>query len=145
MAECLSAALVAESVAIDSHQQPGEGFDDRLTERMLEVLRRDPHLHLPVGTVVLKHVRPPAKSLLLSGEATLESGEAPVALIFGPGNGAISERVGLRGSESRRTPGTTLSFSCSDSLLSQAGATSSRGVTTSSASRPHTSKRRRIW
>jgi adenine-specific DNA-methyltransferase len=60
---------------------------------MLEVLRRDPVLHLPGGAVVLKNVRPPAKSLSLSGEATLESDDAPVALVFGPENGAISERL----------------------------------------------------
>jgi adenine-specific DNA-methyltransferase len=60
---------------------------------MLEVLRRDPVLHLPGGAVVLKNVRRPAKSLSLSGEATIESGDAPVALVFGPENGAVSERL----------------------------------------------------
>ena len=70
-----------------------------LAERMLELLRRDPVLHLPGGAIVLKNVRPPAKSLSLSGEATLESDGALVALVFGPENGAISERARLRGGE----------------------------------------------
>jgi len=62
-------------------------------ERMLEVLRRDPVLHLLGGAVVLKDVRAPAKSLSLSGEATLEPDNTPVALVFGPENGAVSERL----------------------------------------------------
>ena len=37
-------------------------------------------------------MQPPAKSLALSAEATLEDG-SPVALAFGPENGAVSEKA----------------------------------------------------
>ena len=62
-------------------------------DRMLEVLRRSPVLHLGGGrTVMLKNIRPPAKTLSLSGEAMVANGgEKPVALVFGPENGAISQ------------------------------------------------------
>jgi adenine-specific DNA-methyltransferase len=89
-------------------------------DRMLDVLRRAPVLQLGGGkSVALRNVRPPAKSLALSAEATVEAaasgetigfGEAlaaadeqnlgalpfsqkPVALVFGPENGAVSERL----------------------------------------------------
>jgi adenine-specific DNA-methyltransferase len=59
--------------------------------RMIEVLRHSPVLHIDGGkTVSLKQVRPPAKTLSLSAEAILEN-ESPVAILFGPENGAISE------------------------------------------------------
>jgi adenine-specific DNA-methyltransferase len=77
----------------DGPEDGSEGPASSLAERMLEVLRRDPVLHLPRGTAVLRNVRPPAKSLSLSGEASLEPDDAPVALVFGPENGAISERL----------------------------------------------------
>ncbi len=77
----------------DSAESIDASTSDSLAERMLEVLRRDPVLHLPGDVVVLKNVHPPTKSLSLSGEATLESDETPVALVFGPENGAISERL----------------------------------------------------
>jgi adenine-specific DNA-methyltransferase len=64
-------------------------------DRMLDVLRRAPVLQLGGGnTVTLKNIRPPAKSLALSAEAVVENGsEHPVAVVFGPENGAVSERV----------------------------------------------------
>lgn len=88
--------------------------------RMLEVLRRSPVLHLDGGkTIMLKNARPPAKTLSLSAEAAVEAtapGQAPtlsdayaeaeernkqllplsqklVALVFGPENGAVSEKL----------------------------------------------------
>ncbi|TDA67548.1 MAG: site-specific DNA-methyltransferase [Clostridia bacterium] len=63
--------------------------------RMLEVLRKSPVLHLGGGkTVTLKNVRPPAKTLALSAEAVVANGdEKPVAIVFGPENGAVSERL----------------------------------------------------
>jgi adenine-specific DNA-methyltransferase len=83
---------------------------------MIEVLRRSPVLHIGGGkTVQLSGVRPPAKSLSLSAEAiagevllnqetarevrlkadTTSQGAAgqPVAFVFGPENGAISEKL----------------------------------------------------
>lgn len=64
-------------------------------ERMLEVLRQSPVLHLPDGKVAaFKNIRPPAKSLSLSAEAVVENGEPrPVAFVFGPENGAVSEKL----------------------------------------------------
>lgn len=71
-------------------------------ERMLEVLRLSPVLHVSQGrTVRLQNPRPPAKSLSLSAEASVEGAELGakdngvrlVALVFGPENGAVSERL----------------------------------------------------
>lgn len=70
-----------------------KGADGSVTDRMLEVLRRAPVLHLSGKTITLKNIRPPAKSLTLSAEATLDPDETPVALLFGPENGAISEKL----------------------------------------------------
>jgi adenine-specific DNA-methyltransferase len=86
-------------------------------DRMLEVLRKSPVLHIGGGKkVVLRNVRRPAKTLSLSVEALVdlkESGASlpdetlqvadpgnadvirlgkPVAIVFGPENGAISEK-----------------------------------------------------
>ncbi len=62
---------------------------------MIEVLRRSPVLHVGGGkTVELGNVRPPAKSLSLSAEGVALNGEPkPVAFVFGPENGAISEKL----------------------------------------------------
>jgi adenine-specific DNA-methyltransferase len=89
-------------------------------DRMLEVLRRSPVLHVGGSkTVTLKNVRQPAKTLSLSAEALVEAtapGQKPdledavreakekdggllpmsgkaVAIVFGPENGAISEKL----------------------------------------------------
>ncbi|MBI2526001.1 MAG: site-specific DNA-methyltransferase [Candidatus Rokubacteria bacterium] len=62
-------------------------------DRMLEVLRKSPVLHVGGGkTVTLRNVRPPAKTLSLSAEAVVANGdERPVALIFGPENGGLTQ------------------------------------------------------
>ncbi|WP_027181996.1 site-specific DNA-methyltransferase [Oleidesulfovibrio alaskensis] len=66
-------------------------------ERMLEVLRKSPVLHLRGGkTVTLEQVRQPAKALNLSAEGLAKNGgdeRKPVALVFGPENGAVSEKL----------------------------------------------------
>lgn len=64
-------------------------------ERMIEILRRSPVLHVGGGkTVQLGNIRPPAKSLSLSAEGVALNGEPkPVAFVFGPENGAISEKL----------------------------------------------------
>ncbi len=64
-------------------------------DRMLEILRRSPVLHLTGGkTVTLRNVRPPARTLSLSAEAVVVNGdERPVALLFGPENGGVSQRA----------------------------------------------------
>jgi adenine-specific DNA-methyltransferase len=64
-------------------------------DRMLESLRRSPVLRLDgKKTVNLKNVRMPAKTLSLSAEAmTANNGDKPVAFVFGPENGAVSEKL----------------------------------------------------
>ena len=64
-------------------------------DRMLEVLRRSPVLHVGGNkTVELRGIRKPAKTLSLSAEALVANGdEKPVAIVFGPENGAISEKL----------------------------------------------------
>src|SRR5437764_4602762 len=59
------------------------------------MLQGSPVLTLGAGkTITLRNVRRPAKSLSLSAEAVVENGsEKPVALVFGPENGAISETL----------------------------------------------------
>jgi len=83
----------------------GDGKDDSGAEaaevhgsfidRMLEVLRKSPVLQVGGGrAVTLKNVRPPAKTLSLSAEAIVNgNGEKPIAIVFGPENGAISEKL----------------------------------------------------
>jgi len=75
----------------------GEGeqanVDGSFADRLIEALQRDPVLHLPGGAIALKDVRSPAKSLTLSAEATLDADGSPVALVFGPENGAVSEKT----------------------------------------------------
>jgi adenine-specific DNA-methyltransferase len=64
-------------------------------DRMLEVLRKSPVLRLEGNkTVTLKNIRPPAKTLSLSAEALVSNGsDKPVAFVFGPENGAVSEKL----------------------------------------------------
>jgi adenine-specific DNA-methyltransferase len=64
-------------------------------DRMLEVLRKSPVLQVGGGkSVTLSSVRLPAKTLSLSAEALVGDGDArPVAIVFGPENGAISEKL----------------------------------------------------
>jgi adenine-specific DNA-methyltransferase len=81
-------------------------------DRMLEVLRRAPVLRLPGNqTITLKQIRPPAKTLTLSAEALVEKRSLAnladdvdaqpsltrdmdaVAILFGPENGPIGERL----------------------------------------------------
>jgi adenine-specific DNA-methyltransferase len=64
-------------------------------ERMVEILRRSPVLHVGGGkTVELGNIRPPAKSLSLSAEGVAVNGEPrPVAFVFGPESGAVSEKL----------------------------------------------------
>lgn len=64
-------------------------------DRMLEVLRKSPVLRLEGNKIVtLKNIRPPAKTLSLSAEALVANGQdKPVAFVFGPENGAVSEKL----------------------------------------------------
>ena len=61
-------------------------------DRMLEVLRRSPILRIDGNrSVTFAGVRPPARTLSLSAEASVD--DAPVAIVFGPENGAVSEKL----------------------------------------------------
>jgi len=64
-------------------------------DRMLEVLRKSPVLHLEGNrTVTFQNIRRPTKTMSLSAEAMVNSGEdKPVAVVFGPENGAIAEKT----------------------------------------------------
>jgi len=81
-------------------------------ERMLNVLKRSPILHLEGNrTIALRNIRPPARSMAISAEATVDMPDLanlvdeakgtprlfregnPVALVFGPENGSIGERT----------------------------------------------------
>ncbi len=79
----------------DGVEDSGVGAETHgsFVDRMVEVLRRSPVLHAAGGrAVALKNIRPPAKTLSLSAEAGDDQGR-PVALVFGPENGAVSEKL----------------------------------------------------
>lgn len=81
-------------IAGDGAEDSGVPDDASYVDRMLEALRRNPSLQLPGSrTISLRKVRPPAQSLILTGEAALEPDDAPVAIVFGSENGAISEKL----------------------------------------------------
>jgi adenine-specific DNA-methyltransferase len=116
-------ATIPTPVGWDRDDQDDGGTGEEhgsFLDRMLEVLRRSPVLQLGGGrSVMLGNVRLPAKSLALSAEASVDvaaGGEVismseaitaadernrdglpfsqkPVALVFGPENGAVSERL----------------------------------------------------
>jgi adenine-specific DNA-methyltransferase len=73
----------------------GTATDGSFVDRMVEILRKTPVLRLEGNRIVtLKNVRPPAKSLSLSAEAVVTNGaEKAVAFVFGPENGAVSEKL----------------------------------------------------
>ena len=82
----------------DGHEDSGAAASETygsFVYRMLEVLRKSPVLRLEGNkTVTFKNVRPPAKTLSLSAEALVTNGgERPVAFVFGPENGAVSEKL----------------------------------------------------
>jgi adenine-specific DNA-methyltransferase len=95
---------------VESTIAPSEGLDEdpetpgiqadrhrAFVERMVEVLQRAPVLRLTGNeSITLSQIRPPARTLALSAEALvdLDGGEAkPVAIVFGPEDGPISERL----------------------------------------------------
>ncbi len=71
-----------------------ESYADHV-ERMIEVLRRSPTLHVGGGQrVSLSKVRRPARALNLSAEASIEGDEErSAAIVFGPENGAVPETL----------------------------------------------------
>ncbi len=81
----------------DTTAEVGTGGEDHgsFVDRMLEVLRKSPVLQVGGNKkVTLKNVRPPAKTLALSAEAVVTNGpDKNVAFVFGPENGAVSEKL----------------------------------------------------
>jgi len=82
----------------DGQEDSGAGAPEAygsFVDRMLEVLRKSPVVRLEGNkTVTFKNVRPPTKTLSLSAEALVgNGGEKPVAFVFGPENGAVSEKL----------------------------------------------------
>jgi len=96
---CVEATIPAPAGWNDDENEEGaEPIDayGAFRDRMLEVLRRSPVLHVGGGKVVtLTNVRPPARTLSLAAEALVERDGAqhPVAFAFGPENGAVSETL----------------------------------------------------
>jgi adenine-specific DNA-methyltransferase len=110
----ITGPFVVEATIPTSVDWEGDGVEDSgsddaasygsFVERMIEVLRRSPILHLGGGkTVEVSNIRPPARSLSLSAEGIafqterksrdLATEPKPVAFVFGPENGAISETL----------------------------------------------------
>ncbi|NPV71171.1 MAG: site-specific DNA-methyltransferase [Firmicutes bacterium] len=89
-------------IAADSREQYGS-----FAGRMLEVLKKSPVIHLGGGkTITLENVRLPAKTLSLSAEAVVANGDRkPVALVFGPENGAVSERLAFEAAREAHAKG----------------------------------------
>ena len=76
-----------DTVSVDAHGNH--------VERMIEVLRRSPELHVGGGQrVVFANVRRPARTMSLSAEALIEGDrEQNAAIVFGPENGAVAEKL----------------------------------------------------
>jgi adenine-specific DNA-methyltransferase len=107
-------ATIPAAENLDAKQEtPSVQAEDqeKYVQRMLEVLRRAPVLRLPANqTVTLKNIRPPAKTLTLDAEALVDKPSLtnladdvskqpsltresdPVAILFGPENGPLTER-----------------------------------------------------
>ena len=85
-----------EDSASDEAQSYGSFVD-----RMIEVLRRSPVLHVGGGkTVELANVRQPAKSLSLSAEGvSLNGDQKAVAFVFGPQERRDQRKTGSRGAQ----------------------------------------------
>jgi adenine-specific DNA-methyltransferase len=85
----------SESENTDATTTAADSSGEPFVNRMLEVLRKSPILRLPGNkTVTFKNIRPPAKTLTLSAEGLIVNGQdKPVAFVFGPENGAITEQL----------------------------------------------------
>ena len=113
-------ATIPTAIEVEAAEKPREKVTDREPtyeidpiSRMIEVLRRSPTLRLAGNqTVALKNIRRPAKALDLHAEAEMLSptlddlaeeaarqkaldmkGGKPVAFVFGPENGPVTEQM----------------------------------------------------
>jgi adenine-specific DNA-methyltransferase len=97
----VSGPFVFEATIPTPVDYEGDGIEDSqvpedagYVDRMLEALRRNPVLQLAGNTTLtLANVRLPAVALTLTAEAALEPEGSPVAIVFGPENGAVSEKL----------------------------------------------------
>jgi adenine-specific DNA-methyltransferase len=97
----VSGPFVVEATIPTSVDFDGDGIEDTgvsedasYLDRMVEALRRSPAVQLGGNqTILLRNVRPPAQTLTLSAEGVLEPSDAPIAIVFGPENGAVSEKL----------------------------------------------------
>src|SRR5713101_136492 len=94
---CVEATIPApvDYEADATSQNEGSDGHGSFIDLMLEVLRKSPVLQVGGNKkVTLKNVRAPAKALALSAEAMVANGaDKNVAFVFGPENGAVSEKV----------------------------------------------------
>jgi len=68
--------------------------DASYLDRMLEALRHNPLLQLGGGrTISLSNVRPPSQALTIMAEAAMAPDDTPLAIVFGPENGAVTEKL----------------------------------------------------
>jgi adenine-specific DNA-methyltransferase len=89
-------ATIPTPLEADPDGQTEDSDDGSFADRLLDTLRRNPLLQLSANrSVTLTNVQPPATSLTLSAEANVD--EEQVALVFGPENGSISERLVYEG------------------------------------------------
>jgi adenine-specific DNA-methyltransferase len=95
-----------EDGRLDDSGEPTEQYGS-FVDRMIEVLRKSPVLRLDGNrTVTFPKIHPPAKSLTLSAEGAVANGdEKPVAFVFGPENGAVSERLAYEAGFEARAKG----------------------------------------
>jgi adenine-specific DNA-methyltransferase len=98
-----------DDVKADTTTSPDPESHGSFVDRMLEVLRRSPVLRLEGNkTVTLKNVRPPAKTLSISAEAVVQNGaDRAVAFVFGPENGAVSEKLVFNAAKEANVKGFT--------------------------------------
>ena len=97
----VTGAFVVEATIPTPVEVDGDGSEDSgvpesegYIDRMLEALRRSPVVQVGGSEPIrLRDVKPPARSLYLSAEAALDPDGTPVAIVFGPENGAISEKL----------------------------------------------------
>ena len=105
-------AVLPTPLSPDLSPEPSQGIqepsiqpddEDNHIPRMIEILRLSPTVHLPGNkTFNLKNIRPPAKSLNLHAEAETADGDDMIAVVFGPANGAISERAVIEAGQEAR-------------------------------------------
>ena len=82
----------------DGGHGSGDKNDGLFADRLVEVLRRSPVLQLGGGeTLTLGDVRRPAKALSIAAEASIGTDRTRAAIVVGPENAAVSERLVYEG------------------------------------------------